>query len=439
MINVCGYILILPEDRIQLFLDRVEEGTSFAQPVSDFYFTKKTPLICLVVNKNKITHIALGRQGMRSGTELRRLNLSKVEKTSEPIGIVQVISHLPGVHKGNAKKYFDSGGLIGGEKCFLAIIDAIRQLVPHPISIFERYCNEQRNQRINQFSGEVKQNLAYQKESVLTALFIAGIDRDPVHDWSPQDTAPISFLDGLSVVRLREDQMVLNDMMKIPGFDLVKSHMTGTAIFRSDRERLAVILANRLPLEQQTGTDLIYFNETFRSFILVQYKAMEDEKDANGKKQAVFRLPNKQLEEEITRMDVLLSQLNSCELNTIRDGFRLTENPFFLKLCPRFSFDPDSTELIKGMYLPLEYWKLLIKDSSIKGTQGGLRVTFENVGRHMDNTNFVNIISKAWVGTTPSQTAVLEKLIYQILESGKAIAFAAKSGKRNESSMGHTR
>ena len=36
-------------------------------------------------------------------------------------------------------------------------------------------------------------------------------------------------------------------------------------------------MANRLPLEQQTGADLIYFHEKYRSFVMVQYKAMERE------------------------------------------------------------------------------------------------------------------------------------------------------------------
>ena len=48
-------------------------------------------------------------------------------------------------------------------------------------------------------------------------------------------------------------------------------------VFSSEQDpsvRLTVIMANRLPLEQQTGADLIYFNEAYRSLVMVQYKAM---------------------------------------------------------------------------------------------------------------------------------------------------------------------
>jgi hypothetical protein len=32
------------------------------------------------------------------------------------------------------------------------------------------------------------------------------------------------------------------------------------------------------PVEEQTGADLIYYNETYSAFVLVQYKAMEQAK-----------------------------------------------------------------------------------------------------------------------------------------------------------------
>ena len=36
------------------------------------------------------------------------------------------------------------------------------------------------------------------------------------------------------------------------------------------RQALTVIMANRTPLEEQTGADLIYYNETYGAFVLVQ-------------------------------------------------------------------------------------------------------------------------------------------------------------------------
>ena len=60
------------------------------------------------------------------------------------------------------------------------------------------------------------------------------------------------------------------------------------------------------------------------------------------------------------------------------NGFRLTPNPFFLKLCPRVVFDPDDASLIKGMYIPLAYWRRLEMDPKIRGRQNGHAVSFNN-------------------------------------------------------------
>jgi hypothetical protein len=70
-------------------------------------------------------------------------------------------------------------------------------------------------------------------------------------------------------------------------------------------------VANRLPLEQQTGADLIYFNEAYKSFVMVQYKAMEQ-----GNDQAEFRWQaGDQFVQEIGRMDALLAELRKIPLD----------------------------------------------------------------------------------------------------------------------------
>ena len=142
--------------------------------------------------------------------------------------------------------------------------------------------------------------------------------------------------------------------------------------------------------------------------------------------QAVYRLPDAQLKEEIDRMDTVLGALKVCAPNTAIAGFRLAENPFFLKLCPRLVFNPDDVGLVPGMYLPLDYWKLLKNDPGIKGPKGGLRITSDNAKRHFDNTSFTTVVSKAWVGTTPTQSQVLQDIIRETLKRGKTIAIAIK-------------
>lgn len=423
MVKASGFAVLLSKYRMTAFLECVEEERSFAEPVAEFQHSRSLPLVCFVISARKVTHIGLGRRGIRAGTGLRRLNIDRVEKLTEPLSAQRIINRLPKCNAASVRKRLASGGLLT-DKGFIAVIEIIRQLAPQASSLLERF-SQARTERIQRLSPKAKDNLAQQKEAVLTALSVAGLSRNPVQEWSPPEDTPVSFLDGLPSARLREDPIVIHDLMNMPGFDLIKTYPYTAAVFEAEAtsERLTVILTNRLPLEEQTGTDLIYFNETFQSFVMVQYKAME--KDSDGKSE--FRpSSDRNLPDEIDRMDALLAAIQACPANSVHDGFRLTENPFFLKLCPRLVFNPDDVGLVPGMYLPLDYWKLLTQSPETRGPRGGLCITFENAGRHFDNSSFTAVASKAWVGTTPSQSDVLKEAIRQTIETGKAIAIAVK-------------
>ncbi|HEY4291844.1 hypothetical protein [Luteibacter sp.] len=426
MAKASGFAVLLPKERITTFLQCVAEDRAFAEPVADFQHSRTAPLVCFVVSSGKLTHIGLGRRGARAGTGLSRLNIDQAEELSEPVSIRQVLNRLPKRNAASVRNRFRSGGLLT-EKGFSAVVESIRQLAPQASSLLERF-SQARERRIQRLSVKARENLAQQKEALLTALSIAGLSRGTVQEWTPSDGTPVSFLDGLPSVRLREDPMVVNDLQNLPGFEVIKTYTYGAAVFESQAtsERLTVILANRLPLEEQTGADLIYFNETYQSFVMVQYKAMERADRKGGVPLYLYRLPDAQLKEEIDRMDSMLGALKACAPDTAIGGFRLTENPFFLKLCPRLVFNPDDVGLVPGMYLPLDYWKLLENDAGIKGPKGGLRITYENVQRYFDNTSFTSVVSKAWIGTTPSQSQVLQETIRAALEAGKAVAIAIK-------------
>lgn len=429
MAKASGFVAVLSKSRMTAFLACIEEEQRFAEPVADFQHSRNAALVCFVIDGRKITHIAMGRRGSRAGTGLRRLNLDKAETLPVPLALHRIFKLLPKRNLPSVQKRFEAGGLLT-EKGFAVVIEAIRKLAPKASSLLARFSQE-RAERIQRLSAKTRNGLAQQKEALLTALSIANLSRESVQEWTPPDQPPVSFLDGLPNTRLREDPMVVHDLMHLPGFDIIKTYPYNAAVFESEatRERLTVILANRLPLEEQTGTDLIYFNETFQSFVMVQYKAMEREDGADGVAQTVFRLPNPQLTEEIARMDALLAEIRACPANSCHDSFRLIENPFFLKLCPRLVFNPDDIGLVPGMYLPLDYWKLLEQYPGIKGPRGGLRITYDNVGRHFDNSSFTSIVAKAWVGTTPAQSFVLKEAIRQTLETGKAVAIAVKPKK----------
>lgn len=424
MSRVAGYFLILNESRYFSFQGNIYD--KFAEPVPEFSHPRHVPLVCFITNESgHITHIGQGKRGVRAGTDLRRLNIEDIFELKKPVSatvIANTTSSRVRPHLINKIKY---GGLFS-PKCFNEFLSAFLKKAPDTILLLDKY-SQNRQLRISKLSKNTKKSLAEQKEAVLTAMNLAGIDRDNAQGWDYNESEkPISFLDGITRVRLREDSMIINDLSNIPGFDLIKSTKYSSSVFENNKTRLTVLLANRLPLEELLGTDLIYFNEDFKCFIMVQYKAMEKEGD-----KFLFRLPNLQFTKEMSRMDSIIQSLKFTSSNGFINDYRLNENPFFVKICPRLEFDPDNVGLSTGMYIPLDYIRILENDKCIEGERGGKAIRYDNVGRYLDNTGFKTIVEGGWIGTNQNQSRLIERIIKDTLENGKTAVLAIKKKLEN--------
>jgi len=419
MSKIAGYILILNSNRYSSF--RNNSYNEFSEPVPEFKYSRNRPLICFITNQSGIiTHIGFGARGLRAGTDLSKLNIEDIFELNTAVSVMEIARLSVPKVKLNLIDIATNGGLLSAAS-FEEFLRIFLEKVPETISILGRYTKERRL-RIEKISISEKQSLAEQKEAVLTAMNIVGIDRDDAQGWDYDDKSkPSSYLDGLPQVTQREDSVIINDSLNIPGFELIKSTKYSSFLFQNENTRLTLLLTNRQPLEELMGTDLIYFNEDFKCFVLVQYKMMEKESDIYR-----FRLPNKQLSEEIFRMKSIHNSIKDIIGNGVVNDSRISEEPFFIKICPRLEFDLDNTALSSGMYIPLDYIRMLENDKCIEGKNGGKSITFDSVGRYFDNTAFKTIIEGGWIGTNQNQSLLIEKMIKDILENGKTAVIAIK-------------
>lgn len=422
------FILKITKERYQLLLQTLQNYDNFTEPVVEFKHSGNLPIVCFVVSpEGLVTHLCKGKKGRSGGTGLRLLTLMDVEKLKTPLSLGEVLKRIPSKVKRYADDRVQKGGVFP-PKTSEKFIDIVLELYPETESMLARFGKLYRL-RLGRLTENECFALAGQKEAVATAMAIADIDREPLQEWVlTTDKKPVSFLDGLEKCRLLEDQILATDLSYVPGYEHVKNVNHGIAFFDNKQGKsLTIVLANRHALEKTTGTDLIYYNEKFKAFIMVQYKAMEDESG-----DAVFRLPNKQLSEEISRMDNVLQELKKCTKIDHHDSFRLNENPFYLKFCPRLHFSPNDKSLSKGMYIDLGYWSLLQDAKELRGPLGGRRLTYFNVGRYLDNTDFINLVSNAWIGTTVSQSTFLKPYIEGVLEHNRAMVIAVKSSESDD-------
>jgi len=419
-------MLRIQPNRKSTFEDTLLDGSEFSESVNTFDHSSTSPLVCLILTTAEaITHIGAGHPGRgknSAGTGLRRLRVNDIHVLREPISTSSLLDAMDSSVRRNAQSAIENGKIVR-EKTFQNLIDGLRVLSPEAATILASFSSERRA-RINALTPNVRNVLAAQKDSVAVALNIAGIDRDELLTWDPlpvEGIQPRSFLDGLESVRLRERQMITQDLRKFPGCDEVRSGPHSSTVFTGPNCVLTVIMTDLLPLEEVTGTDLIYFNESYKSCVMVQYKAMSN--DPNP----VFRFANdKDLPGEIQRMQHVQAQLSVLQDTLAKEDFRLNKNPFFLKICPRLVLNPDDTEMIKGMYIPLDLWTRIEADESMVGPKGGRLISFENAGRHMTNSDFAALVSKGWIGTNQNQSKDLDSFICETLSSGRSLTFAVQ-------------
>lgn len=244
--RAAGYIVQLASSRRTLFEDEYEDGGIFAEPVGEFSHSRNSPLLCFITSTSgEITHIALGKRGRLAGTNLRRLNLEQTFKLQKVVRFDSIYEKAPSKVEKKLLEKLTHGGLLP-PMSFQALIEILIHLAPETTPIIRRF-SEERLRRIEGLPTRAKIALAEQKEAVATALTIAGIERDELLGWDlDEKNGTSSFLDGLEQARLREDPMVINDLLNLSGFEAIKSTPYNSVIFENDQSKLTVLLANRL-------------------------------------------------------------------------------------------------------------------------------------------------------------------------------------------------
>lgn len=235
------------------------------------------------------------------------------------------------------------------------------------------------------------------------------------------DRAP--FLERLKDVQSREDPQIAHDHNVFPGMTVSARDIISTVTLTEGPDRITILNCNRQPLEQTLGVDLIYYSHRFKSFVLVQYKRMVDENGISGYRPHLDSNHAK----EIARMKTAEQLLNTVPAVPSNDTacYRLTTDPFFVKLCEAKAPIALDSGMVAGMYVPLRLWESLLTSKNVKGPKGGVSVTWENCNRRFTNGEFTNLLRYGWVGSSEAQTQTLSTIIEQVLSSARMLVFAS--------------
>ena len=221
--------------------------------------------------------------------------------------------------------------------------------------------------------------------------------------------------------RIYEDSVIEHDARNVPEFSIVGSDLTGRAIFQNGSEQLEVITANRRPLEEAFGVDLIYLNAMKQNVVMVQYKMLEPHR--NGKKTDWLYRPDKQLEKEMERMRLFSHSHSPDALE-----YRINPQVFYLRFVRR---DADLGKVAATM--PIDHFEVLRRDPKCRGEQGAFRISYDSLnGRYLRQNSFLELLRSGYIGAHAKTTSDLESLINAILNGNRAVIGALHSARHSE-------
>jgi hypothetical protein len=289
----------------------------------------------------------------------------------------------------------------------MAVVQSLIEMYPHLAETVDRLS---RPKRFRLPSGARGRILNEQRDGLGLLLDIGGIGREPLRDWAPPP-ATASFLEGTTRRFVSEETLINHDLGRFPGLAQALGAEVDWQVFEGHRRQMFVMNANMEPVESTLGVDVVYFNETFKSFVLVQYKRLVKKPDSD--ESGLWYRPDSNLSTELEKMGMVDSLYGSRE-----GDFRLFGQACWVKLCdPSATQDP--LQLIKGMYLAREYFIELL--DVCKGPHGGVRLGYDNVPRHITNTLFVQLVKDGWIGTSGTGTEELGEVIRTVLENRHAL------------------
>ena len=220
----------------------------------------------------------------------------------------------------------------------------------------------------------------------------------------------------LDRVNIHEDSVIEHDARYVPEFTLPDSDFTGRAVFEKRGERLEVVTANRRPLEEVLGVDLIYLNAIKQNVVMLQYKMLEPSE--NDKHMDWIYRPDVQLEEQITRMKYFSRAWPPGPFE-----YRINSQLFYLKFIKR-----DASLGKSLIMMPVEHFEVLRKDPDCQGPQGAFRISFETLAsRYMRQEPFFQLLRSGYIGVHAETASNLTNLIEVILKNGRGVVAASQT------------
>jgi hypothetical protein len=228
-----------------------------------------------------------------------------------------------------------------------------------------------------------------------------------------EDGAATALLDG-NLFEDNEDDLLFADLRRFDQAGALTALSASTSRYVDGDIELLIANVNRKPIEHTLGVDLLYWDMTSNSYTLIQYKRLTKERVRRGGQQVnewLYRRRD-ELEKQVAKMRTLVASTSLA-----RDDWRIVSNPFWFKFVRTDAFDPESDEVLKGMYVPSDFIEQgLNSDWFRDGINGGFEIGYDNC-KYVTRGSFLELVKKGLSGSAGTASAEIAQIISDLAPS----------------------
>lgn len=274
--------------------------------------------------------------------------------------------------------------------------------------------------------GERGQRLREERDAIQTGVDLSGIPlpesvlRPPV-----RDVKRATDLLNPAIFEDNEDDLLFADLRRFDRRGVLEEVGASVSRYCDEKFELLIVNVNRKPLEKALGVDLLYWDRLADSYTLLQYKRLERTSGGSTESddERWWYTRQGELVEQLGRM----SGLETRPANSA-DDWRIVQNPFWFKFVRTDAFDPNDTQVLRGMYIPSEYLRVGIDAGSFRGPRGGFRIGYGNA-RYVPRSPFVELVRRGYSGSTSAASAEILALIATLSRSGEVVVVSKGRGR----------
>lgn len=269
--------------------------------------------------------------------------------------------------------------------------------------------------------------LLQERDAVMlaTEIFGAGNNSRGALRYMSRGTSSAPFLARVADAHQLEDQVINKDARNFLDWIGLETEHAAAMTFHSGQRALTVVNANKGPIETTTGADLVYYNHSNESLVLVQYKMME------LRSPEWVYYPDNQFELERQRL-IAVEAIHQQSAYDSSDhlSYRLGAPVTYFKFCRRNAgFDVNDLKLMQGSYVPTEYVQSLM--ASMHGQRGAARIVEGPLkARSLGNTSFAALVATGLIGTRGTATDDLIAIVGDALRAGHTMVVGVETGTR---------